>query len=361
MATFSVDVFPVVIQPHENADSLEIALIAGYKSIVLKGRYKTGDLVAYIPEGSVVPDSIIEEMGLTGKLSGPKKNVVRAVRLRGIFSQGICYPARPEWAEGQNVADVLGIIKYEPEPPGHLRGEVNSIPIELRFKYDINNLKRYPDLFQDGEMVVMTEKCHGTFTVIGLMTPDFTKSGEIETLVSSKGLFGSGLIFKTEEGKNERNVYVRMVHKLNPVERIQNVFGHNNVVYILGEIFGTGVQDLQYNQATPTFRIFDIFVGTPHNGRFLNDDELEQACKDLDIPRVPVLYRGPFSNEMVATHTNGFETISGNQVHIREGVVIRPVVERKMENIDLPCWGRVQLKSISESYLLRKGNVTEFQ
>lgn len=51
MSTFTVTVLPVKIEAHTNADSLEIARIGDFKSIVRKGEYHDGDLVAYIPEG----------------------------------------------------------------------------------------------------------------------------------------------------------------------------------------------------------------------------------------------------------------------------------------------------------------------
>lgn len=50
-------------------------------------------------------------------------------------------------------------------------------------------------------------------------------------------------------------------------------------------------------------------------------------------------------------YTTGRETVSGNAVHLREGVVITPVVERSCAEI-----GRLALKSVSEAYLMRKGN-----
>jgi len=53
-------------------------------------------------------------------------------------------------------------------------------------------------------------------------------------------------------------------------------------------------------------------------------------------------------------YTDGKESVSGKGVHIREGVVIRPSIERYEYKL-----GRVQLKSISEKYLLRK-NATEY-
>ncbi len=59
-------------------------------------------------------------------------------------------------------------------------------------------------------------------------------------------------------------------------------------------------------------------------------------------------------------HTSGKETVTGKGVHMREGVVVKPVVERQDFTSyggvrQFPCNGRVQFKSVSAEYALRKG------
>ena len=122
MSTFTVTIIPVAIEAHPDADALEIARIGGYRSVIRKGSFRTGDLVAYIPENAVLPAPLLEELGLSGRLAGSEKNRVKAIKLRGVLSQGICYPARPEWLEGQDVAEILGIRKYEPPVPTSMDG-----------------------------------------------------------------------------------------------------------------------------------------------------------------------------------------------------------------------------------------------
>jgi len=89
MATFEVKVYKLKIEEHPDADSLELAVVGDYRSIVRKGSFKTGDLGIYIPEGAVLPDWLIEKMGLTGMLAGKDKNRVKAIKLRGVLSQGL--------------------------------------------------------------------------------------------------------------------------------------------------------------------------------------------------------------------------------------------------------------------------------
>jgi RNA ligase (TIGR02306 family) len=366
MASFNVEVVRLrAVEEHPNADRLELAQVGAYKSIVLKGKYQPGDLVAYIPEASVLPDDLIEEMGLTGRLAGKQANRVKAIRLRGIVSQGLCLEAREGWNEGDNVADELGIIKWEPPIPAHMSGAVYGAGADRCMKYDIENWKRYPDILEVGEQVVFTEKIHGTWCQMGLVPEEWSHPKHGRFVCSSKGMSAQGLAFQPEAEQNVNNLYLRAARGQSVQDKIEAAFsgelGTGLPVFLLGEVFGHGVQDLHYGASTARderlgFRVFDIYVGRPHHGRYLNDDELDAACDRLGVPRVPVLYRGPFSLDAMAEWTTGKETVSGNGMHVREGIVMRPVVERRD---DLSGLGRVQLKSVSEKYLFRKGG-TEF-
>jgi RNA ligase (TIGR02306 family) len=132
----------------------------------------------------------------------------------------------------------------------------------------------------------------------------------------------------------------------------------------LGEAFGSGVQDLAYGagHGAKDFRSFAAAVRDeqdntrPGGWRWLDDAELEQVLSELGIVRVPVVYRGPFTSQALELATNGRELVSGQQAHLREGVVVVPVIERISQ--ELPTF-RVALKSVSPAYLSRKGG-TEY-
>lgn len=183
-------------------------------------------------------------------------------------------------------------------------------------------------------------------------------------IVTSKGLSSKGLAFKFNEA-NVNNLYIRAfkatVDEETGIDIIDklctalNIERSDTPVYIMGEIFGTGIQDLAYDCGTPQFRIFDIFVGNPKTGKYLDPDEMRQAVVEIGHTQVPILYAGPFFKDEIPFHTDGMETISGKEKHIREGIVIKPMTGRSHDEI-----GRVFLKSVSDAYLLRKGNVTEY-
>lgn len=373
MATFEVKVYPLRIEEHPNADTLELAVVGDYRSIVRKGQFKTGDLGVYIPESAIVPENVLFQLGLIDKLAGKDKNRVKAVKLRGILSQGIVLPVSqdgdrgtvyisytdPETGvddyltvnEGDEVSEFLHIVKYEPPIPTHMSGEVfNAYGATLKF--DIENYKKFPHIISEGEPVVMTEKLHGTWTCIG-----WNPEVEGNYVITSKGLSGNGLAFKMNEA-NKDNLYIRSFEStkgadgLSIVDLIRRWFDNETPIYVLGETFGKGVQDLTYGLTKPSFRVFDIYVGIPGQGHYMAWEKVKWLCDGFKVETVPVVYMGPFSREKLLEVTGGKDLISGT--NMREGVVVKPLFERNDDEI-----GRVVLKSVSEEYLLRhKG--TEF-
>ena len=191
----------------------------------------------------------------------------------------------------------------------------------------------------------MTEKLHGTWCCLGW-------HAEQGPIVTSKGMSDKGLALLLNDA-NKSNLYVRTwgAHQEAFESARTRTAGDGRPFYVLGEVYGRGVQDLHYGQPNPAFAMFDAYVGEPGTGRYLNPDELVESLTDL-FPLVPVLYRGPFSLAKLQELTDGTTTLGG--AHAREGVVLKPVAERVSNE-----FGRVILKSVSGKYLTRKGG-TEF-
>lgn len=355
MASFDVTVRRLnSVEPHPNADRLDLAVIGGYRAVVAKDQFKAGDLIAYIPEAAILPADLIEDLGLTGKLAGPEFNKVHAVRLRGALSQGIVLATRPGWVEGQSVMDELGITKYVPEIPAELLGSVYALEREEGLSFDIDDIKAWPGVLQDGEPVVYTEKVHGVFMSVSALPDEAEHENQHldgRAWVSSKGLLQQRMAFMHDVEKP--NMYVSAAKRLDLYEAaIKLAFETNEIVHILGELYGMGVQDLHYGTrgGEPQFRVFAIVIG----GEYLKENDLELELDYLELERTPVLYRGPHSAEVLTQFTSGRESVSGKETHLREGVVITTQSERSD-----PMLGRVCLKSVSEAYLLRKGG-TEY-
>ncbi len=405
MSKFSCPVVRVAsVEEHPNADRLNLVRLEGlaYQCIANKlddgsPRYRAGDFVVYIPSQSVLPEWLLRKMDFwnkeTGKgtLAGANGDRVKPLKLRGVFSEGVLFPLdrwigeahfdpmpdgilnlrpNPDRSEdfhlvcvGDDASELLGITKWSAPIPVHMAGEVASVP-EAALHYDFERWESVPDIFDPGEVVVAQEKIHGTMTCIQYF-PDMDHPemfadhlGYRSITVSSKGLGSQGLVLKNVEA-NANNVYVRALrsllanHHLSEVlHSMSKVDGGGYPVAILGEVFGKGIQDLDYGTTEPTFRVFDMRIGR----EWLGPDAVSYWAKDL--PCVPVLYTGPFDRAAIEEVRDGVTTVGGTNV--REGVVVRSLVPR-----DHPIHGRRIAKFISPAYSLRKvkggGEATEYQ
>ena len=371
MSDFSVNVVKIdSVESHPDADRLSIVKIGGYNCISAKledgsHRYSANDLVVYIPEQVVLPEWMLKKMGFwkeeenKGTLSGSQGNRVKCVKLRGVISQGILYPTtkhdllekfcistdlegqRLLVNEGDNVTAFLEISKWEPPVPSHLSGEVSNAKSEYAFHYDIQNVQKYDRVLEEGELIVVTEKLHGSFCGLSYNPQDLDLPDE-GFYSFSKGLGAKGLIFKNNEN-NQGNLYVQQLIKNK--DNLKTLYAKfNTQVTVLSEVFGP-VQDLKYGLTSPEIRVFDIYLGKPNQGRYLNDVELDNALVGTTLTRVPVLYKGPYSLCKITELRDGQTTINNvNQI------------ERTNKYI-----GRVQLKFVSPQYLLRRGETSEYQ
>jgi RNA ligase (TIGR02306 family) len=411
MSTFSCPLVRVSeVMDHPNADRLSIVKLEGLGYTCISGkledgspRYKTGDWVVYIPSAAILPEYLLKEMDFwnaetrKGMLAGSNGDRVKPLRLRGIFSEGVLYPAsvtvndttemmpegylRRYWQvalgestsklmlrilretdvadiAGHNVSADLGITKYEPPIPVHMAGEVANM-FDHTVRYDFERIEAVPDMFEPGEMVIATEKLHGTFVSIiwepELNHPEmFGETGSI--IVHSKGLGGQGLAFKNNTA-NDGNLYVKTLRRLlnEGLEDRLRILAANYAgkrYAILGEIYGKGVQDLAYGTKEPEFRMFDVMV----DDMFLPQDELGFDHALHGIPFAPVLYNGPFDVDALTAVRDGNTTVGGD--NIREGIVVRAAGMNRH-----PLHGRRIAKMISPDYLLRKvkgGEATEY-
>ncbi|WP_030546017.1 RNA ligase (ATP) [Streptomyces exfoliatus] len=356
MSTLRVTAEVLTVHPHPNADALELAQVGLYRAVVAKGAYRTGDAAVYIPEQAVLPAALVDELGLTGRLAGKGSDRVKAVRLRGELSQGIvCRPGAladtdliQAAADGTDFAEALGITKWAPPVPTTMDGDVESAPDLLPW-VDIENLQRYPGIFEPGEPVVLTEKLHGTACLLTLHAED----GRAQ--VSSKGYGAKGLALK----EDPRNLYWRAVHGHGlpaVAERLAKRLGARRVG-LFGEVYGAGVQDLAYGadgrSETVGYALFDVSADIDGQIHWLDPAEVLEPG---EVPLVPRLYAGPYDLDTVLAHASGRETVSGRQTHLREGVVIRPATERYSPVVG----GRAIAKAVSPAYLTRKGG-TEYE
>jgi RNA ligase (TIGR02306 family) len=301
---------------HENADTLSVASVYGYPVIFRTTDFAEGDLAVYVPVDSIVPAT--ERWAFLGE-----HRRIRAKRLRGVFSMGLLTAAEPGMAEGEDVTDRLGITRYEPPEPLSVGGENEPCPVHLPV-YDIEGLRRWPDVLTPGEPVEITEKIHGA-------------NGRF-VWHDGRLYVGSRTCIKRE---SETSIWWKAARQCHLADKLAT---HPDLV-LYGEVYGQ-VQDLKYGvTAGVRLAVFDVFdLGS---GRWFDVPDVVALCADIDVPCVPQLYVGPWDPALAATYCEGRSALAD---HVREGFVVKPLTTRYDDRI-----GRVILKRHGEGYLTRKG------
>jgi len=251
------------VEPHPGADKLEIAKVAGTQTVVPKGQYRADDLVIYFPPDILLPGDVSDELGVTKYLkyaiwegfNFPCR--VAACRLRGAPSYGFVHHINctrlPRYVyPGLDVTARFNAEKYE--PPVRLgAGDQETEPVNFHHYTDIQHYRTYRDLLAAKTPVRITEKLHGTNSRVGLLKVD----GEWQ-------FFAGG----HETARGPDSVYWYPLQLEGVLEMLTSLCDERNDVILFGELYGPGVQDLDY--AVPAgeigWRLFDCSV----NGRYLD-------------------------------------------------------------------------------------------
>jgi len=313
------------------------------EAIRFKFPYAEGDRGVYFPADTLIPEEWAEKFGVRHYLHGPNKDRVKHAKLRGEPSFGVLVrlPEDVDWEVGKNVAEYYGAQKYLP-PVKFRGGDIapydNDIDPHFVKYTNIQNGKLLFEKFLAGEEVVATEKVHGCNSRV--------------SVIGSLELAGSHTTRKKrpDEGDEKRHqggasTYWYPWSIPGVADMLHHLQETHNVVILFGEIYG--LQSLKYGidrRKGLGYRAFDLYV----DGKYLDWPEVEKICAEFGVPTVPVLYRGLFDLAKIQEVSKGNSVIDGAN-HIREGVVVKPVKERRD-----PALGRVILKFLSDDYLLSK-------
>jgi RNA ligase (TIGR02306 family) len=328
--------------------------------VVGKDMYKTGDVVVFAPKRSIIPTSLRayytnEETG-ESYLQGPNKDRIGSIRLRGEESEGAILPI--EWVRehlrgdfpfpGEDISEALGITEHVPGNPGtpgtksySSQGDIvqnakDVVEMQRFVRHGVEQYGIFKNEFVLGEPVVATEKIHGS--QISIMKDRYgkvavTSKGRAEkNLVLrkypvSKPFSGRGFCNKVKSTlkwilnvEGPINEYWKVAIDTGIIDFINEEQFCGKEVQIFGEVipfqkgFGYGFNNLQKRVF-----IFRLVIGTV---------DQPYGCLD-NLNWVPLLYEGPYDPEKILPLANGMETISGHELHIREGLVLTPKVFRK--------------------------------
>lgn len=380
------------LAPHPDPEttSLDIATVYGFQVVVRRGVNNVGDFLLYIPVDSVLPEdfeSLIFGEGSKVKLNNHR---VRQIRLRKFPSQGMLVEVATvkklletrglksniDFKLEHDYAELLGVKKFEPPIPAYItaRGQSRKErPMEnpLLHKYNgLENLKWFPDLFKEGEDVIIQEKLHGSNCRAGVLPMTKPKWGHVMDQLKQfqvgnaavlikkmvklsltkktlyENVYGSNNVELTNRARKESyygsDVYGAVLGKVKAFDKIHP----NEVIY--GELIGEGIQkNYHYGHKEHHFVLFDVkIMNSDGTAEWLSPDEVIRYATDRGFDVVPTLYEGPYNKQLSHELTKGDSVYEPKQ-KIREGIVIKA----KQYNDKLCPGNKKALKWISETYL----------
>jgi len=311
---------------HPKADRLSITQVYGQSVIMQRGLFNEGDLAVFLPPESVLPLDPEHQLVKSTKL--PAGHCIEAKKLRDIFSNGMLVPARELFSEeqlatitpGTHVAEMLGVTKYVDEGEKLSTGGDNERDHGYMPTYtDIEGWAKYRDAgaINTSDEVVLTEKLHGC-------------NGRV-TYRDGRLWMGSRTNIKAQQVSygQEKSLWWKVAKDIGLEEKFLKLHeaGYSDKTVVYGEVYGQVQKGFNYDQepGKASFRVFDSYDG---NTGVYNDWDVTKAIVEvMGLETVPELYRGPWNPELEGLQ-NGTETVSGKNLHMREGFVLKPVKEQ---------------------------------
>ena len=354
----------VSVDRHPNADRLEIAkfafksgIVPDYQVVTGKGDFRVGDHAVYISDDMMVPIHIKEFEFLKTRLDykGTTHYRVKAAKLRGHISTGLFVKPAEEWKLGTDVSKYLGVIKYvspadaaataHSDYSGKKLGWFDRLikrfskkffPSAKVPEYGVLSLRKVPDLFTEGEPVIVTEKIHGSnirFGKIGRRI--YIGSHRTEKTDSRPWILRKLFPAKRGAGFYGTDVWSKWFNRIFDND---NKLGElpNNIIFY-GELFGPGIQPWTYGLKHTEVMVYDAY--DTKSKRWLDRVEVLSALP-LFIKTVPtfgVSVGGiDFNRDDIRKLAEGnteikihFETDPAHKCNDREGVVVRSVDWKK--------------------------------
>ena len=382
-----------------------------------------GMLVAFIQEGACLPVcktwEWLRKRCYHDNLNGKEGFLIKAQKFSGIKSWGLAVPLNElgldetvykKFKAGDNLEDVLGIWKYEPEEDASPRtsskkaypkwikfclshvltrwiGRIwqkchqksaGGFPTNLISKSDettIQNMKGVLEKFSESK-VDITAKLEGqSFTVV----PVFGKRGFI---VKKEEVVGAYVCSRNNAYKIEDNsIFWDMMRKYDIVRKMKEIWKTEHKAYILqGEQVGPNIQDNIYDFKQNHWYIFTVkdyatLKQLPYEGQVKVADKFGMRV-------VPLLWTGTLKDVMpdvdaavAFAEKASWEPIDGDRIHSwlnlenkgklwkdymqHEGVVVRTVdydkdnnigVSFKVKNMDYQNQGLGKIHSCAVEY-----------
>lgn len=321
------------IRPILNADFICSYRVDGWWVTDSINKYEVGDLVIYCEPDSWVPHTLAPFLTKNGAeprvFEGVEGQRLRTMKMKGVLSQGLLLPLTHAFNngggcvllngeivyEGDDVTELLGILKWEAPIPAQLAGQVRgNFPSNIP-KTDQQRIQNVRDLDKlRYHSWSVTEKLHGSSCTFYL---------------DNEGVFhvcSRNLDLKETEG----NSYWLAARKFD----IEGIMQRNSMqgMAIQGELIGEGINGNQY-KVTLDFYVFDMF--NTNTQQYILPIQLEAACERLGLKHVPILdrncFNGSASTQDLLEAAEGKSALNGSE---REGFVLK---SNSVHDLSMKC------------------------
>lgn len=295
-------------------DRLQLATVAGYKTVVPKNKYSVGEYVIYVAIDSVLPDKPEYE-----EFKKYSKKRVKTARIGNkdigyVWSQGLVLDIETYLPNtnlfniestlthglqytGIDVSSLLGITKYEEPQPQELNA-AGRLPFGL-VKTDENRYQSVPSHKYLNHIGNVTFKVDGTsFTAAyNLATDEFKICG------------------RTLEYKLDcKHKYSDIANKYDLATKLKSYcVKHGVSLAIRGEIYGQSIQNFKNNWHSKQpldvafYSTWNIDKGDYER---INDEHyIFHVCSELELPTVPLLRSSQIITLDLIEHYETLESI----------------------------------------------------
>jgi RNA ligase (TIGR02306 family) len=320
------------IDPIPGADAIEVATVGGWRVVVKKGEYTPGDLAVYCEIDSWIPTELAPFLS-KGKeprvYDGIPGERLRTVRLRGQISQGLLLPyavCGKICEEGEDVSELLGIVKYDPPVNAQLAGMAKGPFPGVITKTDqerVQNLTvEIAAATEAGLQFEVTEKLEGSSMTCYLINGEF-------------GVCSRNLDLKDTAD----NTLWQVAHRDGIEAKMRAVDPHWSFA-IQGELIGPGIQGNMYKLSKPEFRVFDVY--DIQTGKYLPPAARHNLISRMFLLHAPLVAwskdLGTGTVDEMLSWAEGKSVLNDKQE--REGVVFKQMT------------GSMTFKIVSNQYLL---------
>jgi RNA ligase (TIGR02306 family) len=312
------------VSKHPNADKLSICNRLGFQCVTKLDQFKNGDTVIYVRPDTVFPEA---EWATEYRKYSVKR--VKAVRLRGEWSEGVIIPFDDTLpadifykltgaSVGDEVSEIIGVTHYEPPAPQDLSakgGLPKGIPKTDEERFE--NMKYLPY----GEIVDVQLKIDGQSCsyFYDIDTKEFGVLGRTQEMKYKSADENGVEILYT-------NRYVENVALYDIENKLRDYCEKEQIsLAIRGESYGAGLQGHEWNphaKMNKGWAMFSVFLIKEHEyAEKGHRYYFKNVAQEIGLPVAPMIEENvELTPELVKKYSVGITELNGR---VFEGVVVK--------------------------------------